>query len=45
MFSSRLSFIGAIPVIWNKLLEEVIDKQEVRGWTKIREIVHSLTHG
>ena len=34
----KRSFIGAIPVIWNKLPKGIIEKGKARGWRKIKKL-------
>ena len=41
----KRSFIGAVPVIWNILPKDIIDKGKARGWTKIKKLCSNLLIG
>ena len=41
----KRSFIGAVPVIWNKLPKDIIDKGKARGWTKIKKLCSNFLIG
>jgi hypothetical protein len=41
----KRSFIGAVPIIWNKLPKDIIDKGKARGWMKIKKLCSNFLTG